>query len=394
MSKPIYLDYMATTPVDPVVAQKIMTCLDLTGVFGNPASTSHSYGYEAAEHVAMARAQISELINADPREIIFTSGATEANNLALKGATSFYQRKGRHIITSMIEHKSILDTCQHLSANGYEVTYLEPNPQGLISPDQVKAALRPDTILVSIMHVNNEIGTIQDIATIGKIVREQGSLFHVDAAQSLGKIPLDVNTANVDLLSCSAHKIYGPKGIGALYYRRKPRVRLEPQIHGGGHEFGMRSGTLATHQIVGFGEACRLAKLNLKEESQRIRKQRDLLWRGLTSLDGVHLNGDEDLRLPGNLNVSFDYVEGESLLLALHQIAVSSGAACNSATIEPSYVLRALGVPNELANSTIRFSIGRFTTNEDIMVTIKHVCQVVTRLRAISPLGSECITVA
>lgn len=394
MSKAIYLDYMATTPVDPAVVQKMMACLDLTGVFGNPASTSHRYGYEASEHVANARAQVADLINADPREIIFTSGATEANNLALKGAAAFYRRKGRHLITTSIEHKSILDTCQHLTANGYDVTYLEPNHQGLISLEQVSAALRPDTILVSIMHVNNEIGTIQDIATLGKMVREQGSLFHVDAAQSLGKVPLDMNSANVDLLSCSAHKIYGPKGIGVLYYRRQPRVRLEPQIHGGGHEFGMRSGTLATHQIVGFGEACRLAKLNMEEEAQRIRQQRDRLWQGLRVLEGVHLNGDEDLRLPGNLNVSFEYVEGESLLLALHQIAVSSGAACNSATIEPSYVLKAIGVPNELANSTVRFSIGRFTTDEDITQTIDHVCNVVTRLRAISPLGSQCATVA
>lgn len=328
MSKPIYLDYMATTPVDALVCDKMIACLGVSGNFGNPASTTHIYGWEANELVQAARTQVAELINADEREIIFTSGATESNNLALKGAAAFYQRKGRHIITSAIEHKSVLDSCQYLSAMGYEVSYLQPNKKGIIAPEAVSAAIRPDTILVSILHANNEIGTVQNIAQIGEIVSERGSLFHVDAAQSLGKIPLDVKNLKVDLMSFSAHKLYGPKGIGALYYRRKPRIRLEPLIHGGGHEFGMRSGTLATHQIVGMGEACRIAKSVLSEEMTRIRELRQLLWEGISQLEDIYLNGDSHDRLPGNLNISFDYVEGESLLLALHKIAVSSGAAC------------------------------------------------------------------
>jgi cysteine desulfurase len=387
MTKPIYLDYMATTPVDPSVCEKMMACLTASGTFGNPASTSHAYGWEAKELVQEARGQIAELIQADPREIIFTSGATEANNLALKGAASFYERKGRHIITSAIEHKSVLDTLQHLASKGYEITHIYPDKKGLVSPADIKAQIRPDTILVSIMHANNEIGTIQNIEEIGALVAGQGIIFHVDAAQSLGKIPIDLRKLNVDLMSFSAHKLYGPKGIGALYIRRKPRVRLEPMIHGGGHELGVRSGTLATHQIVGMGEACRLASANLMHESQRLSDLKKRLWQGIAHLGGLHLNGDETARLPGNLNISFEYIEGESLLLALHEIAVSSGAACNSATIEPSHVLLAIGLSNELANSSIRFSLGRYTTEEDINRTIAHVCHVVTRMREISPLG-------
>lgn len=387
MAKPIYLDYMATTPVDPRVSEKMIACLTMSGDFGNPASTNHQYGWEAKELVQIAREQVAKLIAADEREIVFTSGATEANNLALKGAASFYHRKGRHIVTSAIEHKSVLDSLQYLAAKGYEITTVYPNKNGVISPLEIKNAIRSDTILCSIMHANNEIGTVQNIAEIGAFTKEQGVIFHVDAAQSLGKLAIDVTKLNVDLMSFSAHKLYGPKGIGALYVRRKPRIRLEPLIHGGGHEFGLRSGTLATHQIVGFGEACRVAQESLLEESNRIHALRMMLWEGIAPLGALHLNGDEIERLPGNLNVAFEYIEGESLMLALHEIAVSSGAACNSATIEPSYVLSAIGLSNELANSSIRFSIGRFTSEEDIKRTIAHVCHVVTRMREISPLG-------
>lgn len=393
MAKPIYLDYMATTPVDPIVVKEMIGCLDENGYFGNPASTSHCYGQEAKKRVEAARQSVAEFIQADPQEIIFTSGATEANNLAIKGAASFYYRKGKHIISSCIEHKSVLDTLDYLSNNGYEITYLEPNTNGLIQPEQVAKALRPDTILVSIMHANNEIGTIQDIEEIGKLVNKAGSLFHVDAAQTLGKLPINILKLNVDLMSFSAHKLYGPKGIGALYFRRKPRVRLAPLLHGGGHEFGLRSGTLPTHQIVGMAAACQVACDNLEQERSRIEKLRNKLWQGLSSLSDIHLNGDSEARLPGVLNVSFDYVEGEALLVGLSHLAVSSGAACNSATIEPSYVLRALGIPNERANSSIRFCIGRFTTQTDIEDTIRHVIDVVTRLRKISPMEYLCNTV-
>lgn len=387
MSKPLYFDYMATTPVDPEVRESMLLCLDIEGDFGNPASTSHVYGRRAKSLVEQARADVAELMGASPNEIIFTSGATEANNLALKGAAKFYQRKGKHIITSMIEHKSVLDTVENLASQGFEITYLKPDKNGLISASALEGALRPDTILVSIMHVNNEIGTLQSIAELGDIVAKTGSLFHVDAAQSLGKLPIDVSKLAVDLMSFSAHKLYGPKGVGGLYYRRKPRVRLEPLLHGGGHEFGMRSGTLATHQIVGMATACRLATKLLPEEMQRITSLRDRLWEGISKLPAVYLNGDQQHRVSGNLNVSFDYIEGEALLVGLKDIAVSSGAACNSATLEPSYVLRAIGVANELANSSIRFSIGRFTTRSEIDQTIHHVHEVVNRLRAISPLG-------
>jgi cysteine desulfurase len=386
MSKPIYLDYSATTPVDPRVAKVMMEYLTPEGEFGNPASRSHAYGWHAEQAVEQARKNVADLIGADPREIVWTSGATESDNLAIKGAAHFYRKKGQHVITCKTEHKAVLDTCRQLEREGYEVTYLDPEPNGLIDLAKLEAAIRPDTILVSIMHVNNEIGVIQDLAAIGKLTRERGIVFHTDAAQSAGKVPIDVNEMNVDLLSLSAHKIYGPKGIGALYVRRKPRIRLEAQMHGGGHERGMRSGTLATHQIAGMGEAFRIAREEMGAEVERIRALRDRLWNGLKDIEEVYINGDMDHRVAGNLNVSFNFVEGESLIMALKDIAVSSGSACTSASLEPSYVLRALGRNDELAHSSIRFTIGRFTTEEDIDRTIELVRDKVGKLRELSPL--------
>ena len=387
MKRPIYLDYSATTPVDPRVAEKMVDCMTREGNFGNPASRSHMYGWQAEEAVETARRQVADLVNADPREIVWTSGATESDNLAIKGAAHFYQTKGKHIVTSRIEHKAVLDTCRQLEREGFEVTYLDPEKgTGLIRPEAVAAALREDTILVSLMHVNNEIGTITDIAAIGEITRARGIIFHVDAAQSTGKVEIDLEDLKVDLMSFSAHKTYGPKGVGALYVRRKPRIRLEAQMHGGGHERGFRSGTLATHQIVGMGEAFRIAKEEMQSENERVRKLRDRLWHGLEGLEQVFMNGDLEQRVPHNLNVSFNFVEGESLIMALKDIAVSSGSACTSASLEPSYVLRALGLSDELAHSSIRFTIGRFTTEEDVDFVIDQSRQAVTRLRELSPL--------
>lgn len=387
MKRPIYLDYSATTPVDPRVAQKMVECLTQEGNFGNPASRSHAYGWHAEEAVENARRQVADLVKADPREIVWTSGATESDNLAIKGAAHFYQTKGKHIVTSKIEHKAVLDTCRQLEREGFEVTYLDPEVgTGLIKPEMVEAVLRPDTILVSLMHVNNEIGTITDITAIGELLRARGILFHVDAAQSTGKVEIDLENMKVDLMSFSAHKTYGPKGIGALYVRRKPRVRLEAQMHGGGHERGFRSGTLATHQIVGMGEAFRIAKEELVSENARATTLRDRLWKGLQGLEQVFINGDATQRVPQNLNVSFNFVEGESLLMALKDMAVSSGSACTSASLEPSYVLRALGLSDELAHSSIRFTIGRFTTEADVDYVIEHSQQAVNRLRDLSPL--------
>ena len=386
MRKPIYLDYSATTPVDPRVAEKLCSYLTLDGEFGNPASRSHVFGWHADEAVEEARAQVAALLGADPKEIVWTSGATESNNLAIKGAAQFYKGKGKHIVTCKTEHKAVLDTCRHLEREGFEVTYLDPEQSGLVDLDKLAAALRPDTVLVSLMHVNNEIGVIQDLAAIGKLTRSRGILFHTDAAQSAGKVPIDVNAMNIDLLSLSAHKVYGPKGIGALYVRRKPRVRLEAQMHGGGHERGMRSGTLPVHQCVGMGEAFRLAKAEMAQESERIRNLRDRLYNGLKDIEEVYVNGDMGQRIAGNLNISFNLVEGESLIMALKDIAVSSGSACTSASLEPSYVLRALGRNDELAHSSIRFTLGRFTTEEDVDYTIKLVKEKVGKLRDLSPL--------
>ena len=386
MKKPIYLDYSATTPVDPRVAQKMCHFLTLEGEFGNPASRSHVFGWKAEEAVEAARADVAALIGADAKEIVWTSGATESDNLAIKGVAHFYAQKGKHIVTSKTEHKAVLDTCRALEREGFEVTYLDPETNGLIDLAKLEAALRPDTILISIMHAHNEIGVVQDIAAIGKLARSRGILFHTDAAQSAGKVPVDVNAMNVDLMSLSAHKVYGPKGIGALYVRRKPRVRLEAQMHGGGHERGMRSGTLATHQIVGMGEAFRLAKLEMAEEAKRLHRLRDRLLKGFQHIEEVYVNGDMERRLPGNLNISFNFVEGESLIMALKDLAVSSGSACTSASLEPSYVLRALGRNDELAHSSIRFTMGRFTTEEDIDYTIKVVNEKIDKLRQLSPL--------
>ena len=386
MKLPIYLDYAATTPVDPRVAEKIAACLTMDGVFGNPASRSHSFGWKADELVNEARSNVAALVNADPKEIVWTSGATESDNLAIKGAAHFYQRKGKHIVTSKTEHKAVLDTCRQLEREGFEVTYLEPEKNGLINLAKLEAALRDDTILVSIMHVNNEIGVIQDIEAIGKLTRSRGIVFHVDAAQSAGKVDIDLQKLDVDLMSFSGHKIYGPKGIGALYVRRKPRVRIEAQMHGGGHERGMRSGTLPVHQIVGMGEAFRIAKEEMVEENERILKLRNRLWNGLRDIEEVYLNGDPERHVAGNLNVSFNFVEGESLIMALKDIAVSSGSACTSASLEPSYVLRAIGRSDELAHSSIRFSIGRFTTEEEIDYTVELVKAKVAKLRELSPL--------
>jgi len=386
MKLPIYLDYAATTPVDPRVAEKMCQCLTMDGVFGNPASHSHQFGWEAEKLVEQARKQVADLVNADPREIVWTSGATESDNLAIKGAAYFYQRKGKHIITSKTEHKAVLDTCKHLEQDGFEVTYLIPEESGLIDLDKLKAAIREDTILISMMHVNNEMGVIQDIQKIAEIAKEKDIIFHVDAAQSAGKIPIDLQAMKVDLMSFSSHKIYGPKGIGALFVRRQPRVRLVPQIHGGGHERGMRSGTLATHQIVGMGEAFRIAKLDMAEDHQRIQKLHDRLLKGLEMLEAIYVNGDQAHCVPNILNVSFNYIEGEALMMTFKDIAVSSGSACTSASLEPSYVLKALGRTDELAHSSIRFSIGRFTTEEDIDYTIDAVTKGVNRLRDMSPL--------
>ncbi|MGY3863069.1 MULTISPECIES: IscS subfamily cysteine desulfurase [Aeromonas] len=386
MKLPIYLDYSATCPVDPRVAEKMMQCLTMDGLFGNPASRSHRFGWQAEEAVDLARNQVAELIGADPREIVFTSGATESDNLAIKGVAHFYASKGKHIITSKTEHKAVLDTCRQLEREGFEVTYLEPMPNGLFTLEMIENAMRDDTILVSLMHVNNEIGVIQDIKGLGELCRSRKILLHVDAAQSVGKVEIDVEAMKIDLLSLSAHKIYGPKGIGALYVRRKPRVRIEAQMHGGGHERGMRSGTLPTHQIVGMGEAFRIAKEEMASEHERVMTLRQRLWDGLKDIEAVYLNGDLEQRVSGNLNVSFAYVEGESLIMALKDLAVSSGSACTSASLEPSYVLRALGLNDELAHSSIRFSIGRFTTEEEIDYAVKLIRDSIGRLREMSPL--------
>jgi cysteine desulfurase len=386
MKLPIYLDYSATTPVDPRVAEKMMQYLTLGGEFGNPASRSHRYGWHAEEAVDIAREQISDLINADPREVIFTSGATESNNLAIKGAAHFYGKKGKHIITSKTEHKAVLDTCRQLEREGYEVTYLDPQKDGIVTPQQLKDALREDTVVVSLMHVNNEIGVIQDIAAYGELCRANKTIFHVDAAQSAGKIDIDMKALKVDLMSFSAHKIYGPKGIGALYVSRKPRVRLEAQMHGGGHERGMRSGTLPTHQIVAMGEAFRIAKEEMASENARLLVLRNRLLDGVSDMEEVYVNGSLEHRVAGNINISFNYVEGESLVMALKDLAVSSGSACTSASLEPSYVLRAIGRDDELAHSSIRFSMGRFTTEEEIDYAIKIIRENIGRLREMSPL--------
>jgi cysteine desulfurase len=386
VSIPIYMDYSATTPVDERVAEKMCSYLTRQGQFGNPASRSHEFGWKAEEAVEQARKEVAQLINANPKEIIWTSGATESDNLAIKGAAHFYQKKGKHIVTLKTEHKAVLDSCRQLEREGYEVTYLDPEPSGLLDLQKFEAALRGDTVLVSIMHVNNEIGVIQDIAAIGEICRERNIVFHVDAAQSAGKLPIDMEKLKVDLMSFSAHKIYGPKGIGALYVRRKPRVRLEAQMHGGGHERGLRSGTLPTHQIVGMGEAFRIAREEMAEEEARIRKLRDRLWNSLKEMEEVYLNGDMEQRVPGNLNVSFNFVEGESLIMALKDMAVSSGSACTSSSLEPSYVLRALGRNDELAHSSIRFTIGRFTTEEEIDYVASLLREKVNKLRELSPL--------
>jgi len=380
------MDYSATTPVDERVAEKMCTYLTRQGQFGNPASRSHEFGWKAEAAVEQARADVASLVKADPKEIIWTSGATESNNLAIKGAAHFYQKQGRHLVTLKTEHKAVLDSCRQLEREGYEVTYLDPEPNGLLDLDKFRAALRDDTILVSIMHVNNEIGVIQDIAAIGEICRDRKIIFHVDAAQSAGKIDIDLENLKVDLMSFSAHKIYGPKGIGALYVRRKPRVRLEAQMHGGGHERGLRSGTLPTHQIVGMGEAFRIAREEMAADNVRIGALRDRLWNGLNSIEEVYLNGDLEHRITGNLNVSFNYVEGESLIMALKDMAVSSGSACTSSSLEPSYVLRALGRSDELAHSSIRFTIGRFTTAEEVDYIVERVREKVGKLRELSPL--------
>jgi cysteine desulfurase len=381
---PIYMDYSATTPVDPRVADKMIPYL--REQFGNPASRSHAYGWSAEAAVEEARGHVAALVGADPREIIWTSGATESNNLALKGAANFYKTRGKHIITVKTEHKSVLDTVRELERQGFEATYLEPQDNGLVSLEQLEAAIRPDTILVSVMLVNNEIGVIQPIAEIGELCRKKGVVFHCDAAQATGKVAIDLENLKVDLMTFTAHKTYGPKGVGALYVRRKPRVRLEAQMHGGGHERGLRSGTLPTHQIVGMGEAFRLAKEEMDSELGRIRALRDRLAKGLMEIEEVYVNGDMEHRVPHNLNVSFNYVEGESLIMAVKDLAVSSGSACTSASLEPSYVLRALGRSDELAHSSIRFTIGRFTTEKDIDFAVSLLKEKVGKLRELSPL--------
>ena len=382
--KPIYLDYSATTPIDPRVAEKMIPYI--TEHFGNPASRSHSFGWTAEKAVEEAREEVAKLVNADPREIVWTSGATESNNLAIKGASHFYSTKGKHVLTIATEHKAVIDAVRELEREGFTATYLEPEPNGLVDIEKFKKAIRPDTVLASVMVVNNEIGVIQDIEALGNICRSEKVIFHVDAAQATGKVDIDLEKLPVDLMSFSAHKTYGPKGIGALYVRRKPRIRIEAQMHGGGHERGMRSGTLATHQIVGMGEAFRIARLEMKSENERIKTLRDKLLQGLQSIEEVYVNGDLTHRIPHNLNISFNYVEGESLIMAVKDIAVSSGSACTSASLEPSYVLRALGRSDELAHSSIRFSIGRFTTEADVDFTIQLLKDKIQKLRELSPL--------
>ncbi|MBI2960920.1 MAG: IscS subfamily cysteine desulfurase, partial [Betaproteobacteria bacterium] len=384
MKLPIYLDYSATTPVDPRVAAKMIPYL--TEKFGNPASRSHAYGWEAERAVEEARAHVAALFNADAKEIIWTSGATEGDNLAIKGAAYFYQGKGKHIITVKTEHKAVLDTVRELERQGFEATYLDPEPNGLIDLEKFKAALRPDTILVSVMYVNNEIGVIQPIAEIGEICRSRGIIFHCDAVQAAGKVPIDLARLKIDLMTVTAHKVYGPKGIGALYVRKRPRVRIEAQIHGGGHERGMRSGTLATHQIVGMGEAFRIAREEMAAENERLRGLRDRLLKGLSEIEEVYVNGDMEQRVSSNLNMSFNFVEGESLMMAIKDVAVSSGSACTSASLEPSFVLRALGLSDELAHSSIRFTLGRFNTEEEIDYTVELFKSKVAKLRELSPL--------
>ena len=381
-----YFDYASTTPVDERVIEKMKDCLSFEGVFGNSGSRSHIYGWKAEELVEGARANVSELLNCDPREIIWTSGATESDNLAIKGAVKFYQSKGKHVITSKIEHKAVLDVCRQLEKENYEITYLDPDENGVIPPDAVQKAIREDTVLVSLMHVNNEIGVINDIEEIGNITRENNVIFHVDAAQSAGKIPIDLSSLNVDLMSFSAHKIYGPKGIGALYIRRRPRIRLQPLFHGGGQERGIRAGTLPTHQIVGMGEAFKIANEQMEIDYQRLLNFRSILWNGLKDMEEIYVNGAINSSFPGIFNLSFNFVEGESLIMALKNIAVSSGSACTSASLEPSYVLRALGRPDELAHSSIRFSFGRFTRKEEVVNTVNLVKNSVSQLREISPL--------
>ena len=385
MSKPIYFDYLATTPVDPRVVEKMVECLSIDGNFGNPASRSHIYGWKAEEAVENARRQVADLLNCDPREIVWTSGATESDNLALKGVAHFHRERGRHIVTSSIEHKAVLDSCKQLEREGFDVTYLKPAANGLVTPEAVAAALREDTILVSIMHANNEIGTLNDIAGIGRVTRAAGVLFHCDAAQSVGKVAIDLAAWEVDLMSMSAHKMYGPKGIGALYVRRQPRVQLEAQIHGGEHERGMRSGTLATHQIVGMGEAARLALECLPQEVRQLEALRRRFWDAISDLGDIRINGDPEQRLPGALNFSVGFVEGESLLMSLKGMAISTGSACTSASLEPSFVLRAIGVPDELAHSSLRFSFGRFTSIEDVDTAAAELRHAVQKLRELSP---------
>jgi len=386
IKKPIYLDYASTTPIDKRVADKMFEYMTMDGMYGNPASRSHSFGWDADEAVSQSRKHIADLINADPREIVWTSGATESDNLAIKGAAHFYKKKGKHIITLKTEHKAVLDACRQLEREGFEVTYMEPMSSGLLDFKELESEIREDTVLISIMHVNNEIGVIQDIEKIGELCRSKNIIFHVDAAQSAGKIEIDLQKTKVDLMSFSAHKIYGPKGIGALYVRRKPRVRLEAQIHGGGHERGLRSGTLPTHQIVGMGEAFRIAKEEMNKDFENISKLRNRLWNGVKDMEEVYLNGDFENRYPGIMNISFNHVEGESLIMATKDIAVSSGSACTSASLEPSFVLRAIGRSDELAHSSLRMSIGRFTSEEDIDATIETVKLAVEKLRALSPL--------
>ena len=385
-ARPLYFDYMATTPVDPRVVEVMVQYLSPTGHFGNPASITHVYGQKAALAVERARKQVATAIGATEADIIFTSGATEANNLAILGAARFYQRKGRHVITLSTEHKAVLDSFHQLAREGFEVTYLEPQSDGLLNISSLAEALREDTVLVSIMHVNNEIGVAQDIGAIGELLRGKGIVFHVDAAQATGKVEINLADLKVDLMSFCAHKTYGPKGVGALFVRRKPRIRIEAQIHGGGHERGMRSGTLPTHQIVGMGEAFRLARIDMGTENERIRMLRDRLWAGLSTIEEVYLNGDLEHRVPHTLNVSFNYVEGESMLMALKDVAISSGSACTSASLEPSFVLRALGRNDELAHSSIRFTVGRFTTVEEVDFTIELIKNKIAKLRELSPL--------
>ena len=386
LSIPIYLDYSSTTPVDERVAKKMSECLTIEGTFGNPASRSHPYGWDSEKLIDEARQNVADLLNADKREIVWTSGATESDNLAIKGAAYFYKDKGNHLITLSTEHKAVLDTMRFLESEGFEVTYLDPKDNGLLDLDELRKAIKPTTTLISIMHVNNEIGVIQDLESIGKICRENKIVFHVDAAQSPGKVDIDVNKFNIDLCALSAHKAYGPKGIGALFVRRKPRIRIQPQMHGGGHERGFRSGTLPTHQIVGMGEAFKIAKQEMTADNKKIKSLRDMLWDGLNDIEEIYLNGDLEQRIPGNLNISFNFVEGESLIMAIKDIAVSSGSACTSASLEPSYVLRALGREDELAHSSIRLTIGKYTTEDEVKHAVTLLTNAVAKLRELSPL--------